>query len=206
MAKMKGVIFPGNKEVVVKDFPIPQPKTGEALVKIKASAICRSDMSLYYGNPVVGGEATKTGSIIPGHEPAGQVVSVGEGVSNVKPGDRVAIYLAIGCEECPYCKSGYKMFCKQFKCIGFDLHGGDAEYLLVPSQYCMKIPDEMDYVTAAVSTDAIGSLYHAQKRMGISGSDIIAIYGIGSHGWSWHNGCKRFQVGTVIAIDAVEDD
>lgn len=204
MDKMLGVIFPGNKKVEVKEFSIPKPKAGEALVKIKASAICRSDMSLYYGKPVVGGEATKTGSIIPGHEPAGQVVEVGEDVSNLKKGDRVAIYLAIGCDNCVYCKSGYTMLCKQFKCIGFDLHGGDAEYLLVPAQNCMKIPDEMNYIVAAASTDAVGTLYHAGKRMGISGSDVVAIYGIGPMGGAGVIVSKGLGA-TVIAIDSVEN-
>ncbi|MDK2789243.1 MAG: alcohol dehydrogenase, propanol-preferring [Epulopiscium sp.] len=203
MDKMLGIIFPGDKKVEVREFTIPQPKEGEVLVKMKASAICRSDMSLYYGNPVVGGEAAKSGSIIPGHEPAGQVVEIGSGVNSVKPGDRVAIYLAIGCGECPHCKSGYKMFCKQFKCIGFDLHGGDAQYMVVPEEYCMKIPDEMSYVVAAVSTDAVGTLYHAQKRMGISGRDTIAIYGIGPMGGAGIIVAKGLGA-TVIAVDAVE--
>jgi len=201
---MLGVIFPGNKKVEVREFPVPQPKAGEVLVKIKASAICRSDMSLYYGNPVLASEAAKSGSIIPGHEPAGQVAEVGEGVKNVKTGDRVAIYLAIGCGECPHCESGYKMFCKQFKCIGFDLHGGDAEYMVIPEEYCMKIPDEMSYVAAAVSTDAVGTLYHAQKRMGISGRDIVAIYGIGPMGGAGIMVAKGLGA-TVIAIDTVEN-
>lgn len=204
MDKMLGVVFPGDKKVEVREFPIPQPKTGEALVKIKASAICRSDMSLYYGNPVLNSEAAKTGSIIPGHEPAGQIEAVGEGVTNVKPGDRVAIYLAIGCGECAHCKSGFKMFCKQFKCIGFDLHGGDAQYMVVPAEYCMKIPDEMSYVSAAVSTDAIGTLYHAQKRMGISGRDTIVIFGIGPMGGAGIMVAKGLGA-TVIAVDAVEN-
>lgn len=201
--KMFGVIFPGDKKVEVKEFPIPKPGKGEVLVKIKASAICRSDMSLYYGNPVLASEAAKSGSIIPGHEPAGQVAEIGADVKSVKPGDRVAIYLAIGCGECPNCKSGYKMFCKQFKCIGFDVHGGDAEYTLVPEEYCMKIPDEMSYVVAAVSTDAVGTLYHAQKRMGISGKDTVAIYGIGPMGGAGVMVAKGLGA-TVIAIDSVE--
>jgi len=160
-------------------------------------------MSLYYGNPVVGGEIAKSGSIIPGHEPAGEIVEVGKGVTNVKPGDRVAIYLAVSCGECLYCKSGYKMMCKQFKCIGFDLHGGDAEYMVVPAENCMKIPDEMSYITAAVSTDAIGTLYHAQKRMGISGRDIVAIYGIGPMGAAGILVAKGLGA-TVIAVDTID--
>lgn len=203
MSKMLGVIFPGDKKVEVREFPVPQPGEGEVLVKIKASAICRSDMSLYYGTPVLASETAKSGYIIPGHEPAGQVFIVGTGVKSVKPGDRVAIYLAVGCGECSYCKSGYRMFCKEFKCIGFDLHGGDAEYLIVPEEYCMKIPDEMSYVAAAVSTDAIGTLYHAQKRMSISGKDTVIMFGIGPMGGAGVIVAKGLGA-TVIAVDAVE--
>ncbi|MDI3547548.1 MAG: alcohol dehydrogenase, propanol-preferring [Halanaerobiales bacterium] len=204
MKKMLGVVFPGDKKVEVKEFDVPEPKNGEVLVKIKASAICRSDMSLYYGNPVLDSEAAKSGLIIPGHEPAGIVEEVGNGVTNVKPGDRIAIYLALGCGECEHCKSGYKMFCKEFKCIGFDLHGGDAEYIIIPGENCMKIPDEMDFVTAAVSTDAVGTLYHAQKRLGISGRDIIAIFGIGPMGGAGVMVAKGLGA-TVIAVDLVEN-
>lgn len=95
------------------------------------------------------------------------------------------------------------MMCKQFKCIGFDLHGGDAEYMVVPAENCMKIPDEMSYITAAVSTDAIGTLYHAQKRMGISGRDIVAIYGIGPMGAAGILVAKGLGA-TVIAVDTID--
>lgn len=67
--KMRAVILPGKKEVQVVDRPKPVPGDGQVLVRMRASAICRSDMSLYYGGkPLVGGEAAKTGTIIPGHE------------------------------------------------------------------------------------------------------------------------------------------
>lgn len=203
MSKMSAVFFPGDKKVEVREVPIPKPGKGEVLIKIKASAICRSDMHLYYGVSVLGGDASKSASIIPGHEPAGQVAEIGDGVKNLKNGDRVAIYLATGCGECPDCKSGFQMFCKEFKCIGFDLHGGDAEYVVVPEQYCMKIPDEMSYVTAALSTDAIGTLYHAQKRLGISGRDTFAIFGIGPMGGAGVMVAKGLGA-TVIAIDSVQ--
>ena len=80
---MKAVLFPGDRQVAVVERPTPQPGPGQALVRVRASAICRSDMSLYYGKPIVGGEATATGQIVPGHEPAGEVVAVGDGVTAV---------------------------------------------------------------------------------------------------------------------------
>ena len=97
---MKAVLFPGNKKVDVVDRPDPKPAFGEVLVKMRASALCRSDMSIYYGKPVLASDAAKTGLIVPGHEPAGEVVEVGPGATGIKVGDRVAVYLAIGCGHC----------------------------------------------------------------------------------------------------------
>jgi threonine dehydrogenase-like Zn-dependent dehydrogenase len=92
---MKAVLFPGNKNVDVVDRPDPVPGFGEVLIKMRASALCRSDMSIYYGKPVVGGGAAKTGLIVPGHEPAGEVVGLGPGATGVKPGDQVAVAGAV---------------------------------------------------------------------------------------------------------------
>jgi 2-desacetyl-2-hydroxyethyl bacteriochlorophyllide A dehydrogenase len=200
--KMKGVFFPGDKKVEIREIDVPQPGQGEVLIQMKASAICRSDMSLYYGTSVF--EGTELGQNIPGHEPAGVITEVGPGVSKLKTGDRVAVYLALGCGECPHCKSGYKMFCKEFKCVGFDAHGGDADYLVVPAENCMKLPDEMDFVTAAVSTDAVGTLYHAQKRLGISGRDILVVFGMGPMGGAGVMIAKGLGA-TVIAVDMLDE-
>lgn len=200
---MQAVFFPGDKKVEIRKVEIPSPGQGEVLIKLKASAICRSDMSLYYGTSVFSGGA-KCGCNVPGHEPAGEIAKVGEGVSNYRPGDRVAVYLAIGCGECPHCKSGYKMFCKEFKCIGFDSHGGDADYMVAPADNCMKIPDEMSYITAAVSTDAVGTLYHAQKRLGISGRDTLVIFGLGPMGGAGVMIAKALGA-TVIVVDMLDE-
>jgi propanol-preferring alcohol dehydrogenase len=169
-----------------------------------ASAICRSDMSLYYGDPVVGGAAAGTGTIVPGHEPAGIIQAVGPGVTALGPGDRVAIYLALGCRECEYCKTGFMMFCPSWKCIGFDVHGGNADYIVVPAANCMPIPDVMPFDIAAVSTDCIGTLYHAHKRLGTSARDTLVVFGIGPMGAAGVM-IGRALNATVIAVDAVQE-
>ncbi|MNV10570.1 alcohol dehydrogenase [compost metagenome] len=203
---MKAVVFPGNKVVEIREVEKPTPGYGEVLIQMKAAAICRSDMSLYYGNgqAVVGDKSVAKGDIYPGHEPAGQIVEVGQGVSSFKQGDRVAVYLALGCGQCEYCKSGYKMFCKEFKCIGFDEHGGDADYLCVPAENCMRIPDEMSYVSAAVSTDAVGTLYHAQKRLNVSARDTVVVYGLGPMGAAGVMIASALGA-KVIAVDVIEE-
>lgn len=203
MSTMKAVVFPGNKVVEVEERPIPEPGRGQVLIQMKASAICRSDMGLYYGEQGVVGSANKAELISPGHEPAGQIVQVGEGVSRFKAGDRVAVYLAVGCGECAHCKSGYKMFCPEWQCIGFDLDGGDADYLVVPEENCMRIPDGMSYITAAVSTDAVGTLYHAQKRLGINGRDTLVMFGLGPMGGAGVMVAKGLGA-RVIAVDMLD--
>lgn len=200
---MKAVLFPGDKVVQVVDHPDPQPGAGEVLVKTRASAICRSDMSLYYGKPIVGGEVAGKGLIVPGHEPAGEVVEVGSGVTSLKPGDRVAIYLAIGCGACRYCQVGQMMLCPTWKCLGFDVDGGDADYVLAPAQNCLKLPDQLSYEAGAVMTDMVGTQYHTQKRLGVSGADTLAIFGLGPMGAAGVM-IGKGRGARVIAVDVLD--
>lgn len=179
---MDAVIFPGNRQVEVVERARPVPGTGEVLVRTRASAICRSDMSLYVGTPIVGGAAAGTGLIVPGHEPAGDVVAIGPGVEGVAVGDRVAAYLAIGCGICEHCFSGFMMLCDQFRCLGFDVDGGDADYFVVPARNCLPLPRDVSYVEGALMTDMIGSQYHTQKEMGVTGGMSVAVFGVGPMG------------------------
>jgi propanol-preferring alcohol dehydrogenase len=200
---MKAVLFPGDRQVEVVERPTPRVGPGEALIRMRASAICRSDMSLYYGTPIVGGEATSTGQIVPGHEPSGVVVAVGDGVTSVAPGDRVAIYLGIGEGTCEYCRSGYLFLCPDWKCIGFDVDGGDADYIVVLAGNCLPLPESISFETGAVMTDMIGTQFDAQRRLGVSGVDTVAVFGIGPMGGAGILIAKA-RGARVIAIDILE--
>ena len=178
---MKAVLLPGHAEVHLADRPMPVPGPNEVLVRVQASALCRSDMSLYDGVPVVGGGAAP-GTIVPGHEASGDVTLLGSGVTDLAIGDRVAIYLALGCGRCAACRRGYLMLCPTWRCLGFDVDGGDAEYLVVPAINCLPIPDTMTYEVAAVSTDMIGTQYSTQQRLRVSGNDTVAVFGLGPMG------------------------
>src|SRR3954470_9405959 len=127
---MKAVYLPGDKKVEVRDVAIPDPGYAEVLRKIKTSCCCRSDLSLYYGDAVISGG--HSGRCISGHEPAGVIVEVGAGVRQFKPGDRIAVYLAVGCGVCGFCRMGNRHLCPTWKCLGFTTDGGNAEYLVVP--------------------------------------------------------------------------
>ena len=177
---MKAVVLPGDETTRLEDRLDPSPGFGEVLIRVRASAVCGSDMSAFRGDPVVGG--SQNGGIIPGHEVAGEVAELGAGVSSLAVGDRVAIYLAIGCMRCEYCRRGYLMLCARCEIIGFHRPGGDAELIVVPAINCMPLPDEFTAAQGAVVTDMFGTQFSAQARLGVSGTDSVLVFGLGPMG------------------------
>jgi propanol-preferring alcohol dehydrogenase len=169
---------------------------------MRASALCRSDMSIYYGNAIVGGDGDGSGPVVPGHEPAGDVAELGEGVRSLAVGDRVAVYLAVGCGLCRQCLAGHRMLCPEWKCVGFDIDGGDADYMVAPAVNCLKLPDAMPYEVGAVMTDMVGTQYHTQKRVGVNGTDTVAVFGLGPMGAAGILVAKG-RGARVVAVDSV---
>lgn len=173
------------------------------IVRTRASAICRSDMSIYHGNPVLGEQRTGHDLRVPGHEAAGDVVAVGEAVTNVKIGDRVASYLAVGDPNDPYGSRGYLMLTPNWQCFGFDIDGGDADYFLLPEANCLPLPDQLTYPAGAVATDMVGTQYFTQKRLGVCPGSTVAVVGLGPMGAAAVMIAKAHQA-TVIAIDVLQ--
>jgi threonine dehydrogenase-like Zn-dependent dehydrogenase len=177
---MKAVVLPGDETARLEERPDPSPGTGEVLIRVRASAVCGSDMSAFRGDPVVGGRQEE--GIVPGHEVAGEVAELGAGVTALAVGDRVAVYLAIGCMRCRYCRAGYLMLCPDCEIIGFHRPGGDAEFIVVPAINCMPLPDHINAVQGAVLTDMFGTQFSAQERLGVSGADSVLVFGLGPMG------------------------
>jgi L-iditol 2-dehydrogenase len=200
---MRAVLFPGNKQVIIVDRPRPEPRAHEVLVQTMASAICRSDMSIYYGLPIVGGALADQEHIIPGHEAAGVVVSVGSAVRNVQIGDRVAGYLAVGDEFSEYGSQGYLMLDPDWKCFGFDIDGGNADYFVLPEGNILPLPKEISFKAGALLTDMVGTQYSTQKRLGVSARHTVAIVGLGPMGAAAVLIAKAYGA-RVIAVDVLE--
>ncbi len=196
---MKGVSL-AYREVRIGDYPDPVPGPHDVVVRVRASAICRADLSLYHGRSVF--NQAPTGAIIAGHEPAGVIEVVGAEVNGLAPGDRVAVYHAVGCGRCRFCTAGDQTHCGRWQCLGFDRHGGNADFLLVPASNCLPLPDDWSFSVAALSTDAIGTLYHAEKRLGVSGRDVLAIFGQGPMGLAGLMVAKGLGA-SVIGVDPV---
>jgi len=146
---MKAAVITGPGSIEIQDVPRPAPRAGEVLLKVDASALCGTDQR------VLRGEKPVSVPII-GHEVAGTVVGLGDGVEGVHMGGRYAVQTVIGCGECAPCKRGHQIRCLQgFKAIGYAWNGGFADYMIMPregvEQGCLiPIPDDMSAEVATL--------------------------------------------------------
>jgi threonine dehydrogenase-like Zn-dependent dehydrogenase len=199
---MRGVIFLGEREVKLKEFPNPKPDFFEAIVEMRASGLCGSDFNRY--------RAPKTEQNDPsqlkagGHEPCGVVAEVGTGVRNVKVGDRVIVHHYLGCGRCKWCLVGYSQMCidpdVQRVYYGGSNHGGHADRIAVHERALVPMPDQLSFAEGAACACGTGTAYDAVKKLDISGRDTFAIYGQGPVGLS----ATLFGVASGAKVIAVE--
>jgi len=176
---MRGVVLTGEGGLFVKDFPDPEPGPGQVVVRMKASAICGSDIHNYHAKKE---RIQGRGEIIQGHEPSGIVESVGHGVTNVEPGDRVSVYHYLGCGHCQECAAGNLMWCREARGLGSGAHGGHADLLLVHERNALKLPDELTFIDGAAIACVAGTTYSALLKIAPSGRDTLAVFGLGPVG------------------------
>ncbi len=167
---MFAVKFLGNGHAKVVQVPRPKAEKGWVVVKVMASALCGSDLHSYF--------LDKGSAATPGHEVAGEVIEVGEGVSRLRPKNRVVINVIYGCGVCKFCRRGDWIFCNKRTVIA----GGDAEYLAVPEKNCFPLPSDLSFEQGALLGDGVGTPYHAIKRLGINGTHTVALFGLGPVG------------------------
>jgi len=172
--EMYAVRLLGDTRVDVVNIPNPHAHKRWVIVEVRASAICGSDLHAYF--------STEGLKFTPGHEVAGEVVETGNEVTRFKPGDRVAIYNIVSCGTCKFCRRGDWIFCNEVKVIGGHIDGGDAQYLAVPESNCLSLPDDLSFEEGALLGDGVGTPYSAIKRLGINGTNTVALFGLGPVG------------------------
>ena len=206
---MRGVVFTGGRELELMQFDDPKPGPHEVVVEVKASGMCGSDLH-QYRRPKGGARATgipvNPNPVIAGHEPCGVVVAVGSAVDarEARVGERVMVHHYQGCTQCNHCRSGWQQLCQEVpvKVYGNNAHGSHAEYLCVPANTLVPLPDELSFTAGAAISCGSGTAYSALLRMKLSGNDTIAIFGQGPVGLAATQYAKAMGA-TVVAIDIV---
>ena len=221
--KMKAAVLNGvGQKFEIKEIDIASPKSGEVLVKIKASGLCASDL-----NAIDGKRNLVPFPAVIGHEAAGEVVECGENVTNVNVGNHVVLSIVPSCGTCEYCRKGNPNFCTTAgNAMGegglFDgtsrlsLNGEKlnqfltvssfAEYAVVPATGLVKIPEDMPLDRAALISCAVltgyGSVVNTAK---VKKDSTVAVFGCGGVGLNIIQGAKIAGAKRIFAIDVTKE-
>ncbi|MCJ7432678.1 MAG: alcohol dehydrogenase catalytic domain-containing protein [Anaerolineales bacterium] len=176
---MKTVLFRqhGGPEVLeYTDFPAPEPKAGEVLVRLHAASLNRMDVLVRNGWPGLKLELPH----INGADGAGNIVALGEGVTGFKVGDRVVINPNLGCGQCEFCTEGRDNLCRNWHLLGETVRGTYAEYVTIPVRQLYKLPADFDYYQAAAAALVYQTAWHSLvKRGNLRAGEILLIVGAG---------------------------
>jgi len=186
----------------LENRPIPTPGKNQVLLEMKNVGICGSDVH-YMTHGSIGHFVVKAPMVI-GHEASGVVVKLGEGVTDLKPGDRVAIEPGVPCRICEHCKTGRYNLCPDMKfCATPPIDGNLCRYYVHSADFCYKLPDHVSFEEAALLEPlAVG--VHANKRAGVTGGDYVLICGAGPIGLVNILVSKALGASNIIVTDIVD--
>ena len=165
--------------VEVLDVPVPEAGLGEALIRVRAAAICGSDLGIYDYTPAY---SKMRLPVVLGHEFAGEVVDVGPGVGGFVVGDRVLSESVKACGSCRYCREGLPNLCEASTLFGIHVDGGFAEYVTVPESLLHGVPDEMSYEEAAVVEPLSNAHHFVSDITPVRRGDFAVVHGVGPIG------------------------
>ena len=194
-SRMQAAVVSGVGQWVYQSVPKPAPVPGHVLVRTQQAGICSTDVlrsfeTGFYHYPIV-----------PGHEFCGVVDEVAKDVTNVRVGDRVAVYPLIACGRCFACSKGKPNLCDSYDFLGSRCNGGYAEFVLAPSQNLILIPDEVSF-SKAVMTEPSAVALHGHKVAGTSPEvESAVIFGLGPIGLMVAQWAKVLGVKQVIGVD-----
>lgn len=216
-------IYYGPGDLRFKRVPTPRVNPGDVLIKVKFSSVCASDVRVFKGE-----KKAEPGTIL-GHELAGEVSAVGDGVKEFSVGNRVTVYPVVFCGSCFYCRIGHQNMCVNRKTFGYDYNGAFAEYVLVPSRLVrlgnvVKVPDELSLEEAAF-TEPLGCSINGVDILNLKIGESLLIIGAGPMGLmlltvakcsgaskiivsEMHKGRRELaeKLGANIVVNPVEED
>ena len=183
-------------DIRIENDDVPEIGAGEALVRTRVCGICTGDIMGWY--------MERKAPLVFGHEPAGEVVSLGEGVEGIEPGDRVFAHHHAPCGTCRLCRRGHHVHCKTWRRTSLR-PGGMSEYFVVPSENLatdtLKLPEDVSYEAGSLIEPA-ACVVKSLRRADIRKDDVVAVIGVGIMG-QLHVAMAAAEGARVIAIDRV---
>ena len=197
---MKALVLVEYNNFELKEVPLPKIDPKEVLIKVKACAICGSDI-----HGMDGSTGRRRPPVIMGHEASGIIEEIGTDVVDHRVGDRVTFDSTIYCQECYFCKKGNVNLCESRMILGvsckeYNRLGAFAEYISIPEYILDKIPDEVSFEEAAM-TEPLSIAVHAVRITNVQKGDTAAVFGAGTIGLLIIQTLKEAGCKPIIAID-----
>lgn len=184
----------------VQEVEDPRLEHGSIILKVRACSICSTDIRIFhYGHPRV-----RLPHVL-GHEIAGEIVAIGEGVQGYAVGDRVAVTPTVACGQCFYCRRGQPVYCQRRKSFGYQMAGGYAEYLYVPPEAVVygalnQFPPSLSFLEASLA-EPLACCLRAQRTSGVSAGMVVAVIGGGPVGIMHARLARAAGAGSVILVE-----
>ncbi|HAS17671.1 MAG TPA: alcohol dehydrogenase, partial [Nitrospiraceae bacterium] len=173
---MRVAMYYNNKDIRLEEMPVPEIGPGELLIKIIASGICGSDLMEWY--------RIHKAPLVLGHEIAGMVEKIGDGVTQYRKGDRVSASHHVPCNNCHYCLNGHHTVCDMLRKTKF-YPGGFAEYVLLPAinvdRGVYTLPDEVSYEDGSF-VEPLACVFRGQRLAGLKPGSSVLVIGSGISG------------------------
>jgi len=195
---MKACVLHAIGDLRLEDVPQPAPGAGEVLIRVGACGVCGSDL------PRVFEKGTYRFPTIPGHEFAGEVAAVGEGVAADWVGRRVAVFPLIPCRKCPPCEIGAFALCEDYDYLGSRSDGAFAQHVCAPVWNLVAVPDGVSTEAAAMAEPAAVAA-HALRQGRVELGDAVLIFGAGPIGLMLGLWARGSGAGRVLLVDIDEE-
>ena len=184
----------------------PQPQAGQVQIRVRAGGICGSDLSYYFKGK--SGDFAVREPFVLGHEVAGEVAALGEGVSGLRVGQRVAVNPGLNCGECRFCVRGMTNHCLNMRFMGSastfpHMQGMFRQYIAVTARQCVPVPDTLDFAQASMAEPLAVALHALRHAGSLVGAQVLVI-GCGPIGCILLSVARRAGAHRLVALDLAE--
>lgn len=195
---MRAAVFYGIGDLRVEDRPIPSLVPGQVLVKVAFCGICGTDRHIFHG------EFDVIPPVIIGHEYAGEVVAIGEGVTGFHVGDRIALDPNMPCGVCRPCRRGQVHLCENLSALGVNYDGGFAQYNLAPTSQCYHLPEHVSMQQGALA-EPLACCLRGIEQAHITPGDTVAVIGGGAIGQILSQLARLSGAGRLVLSDPIAE-
>ena len=201
--KMNALVMEEYKQFRFAEVDAPEPRPGEVLIRVRACAVCGSDV-----HGIDGSTGRRRPPIVMGHEASGEIAALGEGVEGWSVGDRVTFDSTVYCNTCDACRAGKVNLCANRRVLGVSCEdyrrdGAFAQYIAVPAYILYRLPDSVTYQQAAM-VEPLSIACHAARQAPVPQGGTVAVVGVGTIGLLLLQVLKDMGAGRVIAVDIDE--